>query len=61
MSFDCMVHKKVRRDDIQKDQIMQLNRAVDIGIEQLCRNQVVDGPTSRENMKRKIDTLARGK
>lgn len=61
MSFDCIVHKKVRCDDIQKDQIVQLNRAVDIGMEQLHRKQLVDGSTSRKKMKRKIDALAKGK
>lgn len=48
-------------DDVQKQRIAELSLAVDIGMEQLRRNQVVDGPTSRENMKRKMDAIAKGK
>ena len=48
-------------DDVQKQRIAELSRAIDIGMEQLHQKRVVDGPTSRENMKRKINAIAKGK
>lgn len=48
-------------DDVQKQRIWDLSRAIDIGMEQLSQKRVVDGPTSREKMKRKIGAIAKGK
>lgn len=48
-------------DDVQKKRISELSRAIDIGMKQLQQKQVVDGQTSRENMKHKIETIDKGK
>jgi len=39
----------------------QLSQAIQIGVEQLHNNQHIDGPASREKMKRKIDAIVKAK
>ena len=43
------------------DQMTQLSQAIQIGVEQLHNNQHIDGPASREKMKRKIDAIVKAK
>ena len=48
-------------DDVQKQRIAELSKAIHIGVEQLHNKQYVDGQSSREKMKRKIDAIAKAK
>lgn len=46
-------------DDIQKKRIVELNQAIDAGMQQLEREQYVEGKTSRKRMKQKIKKIAK--
>jgi hypothetical protein len=48
------------RIGIRKQRIAELNQAINLGLEQLQQKQEIDGKTSGENMKRRIDAIAKG-
>ncbi|MCW5590081.1 MAG: type II toxin-antitoxin system ParD family antitoxin [Legionellales bacterium] len=47
-------------EGIQKQRIAELDQAISLGMAQLEQQRRVDGQTSREKMKHKIDEIAKG-
>lgn len=48
-------------EDIQQKRIMELNDAIAIGMRQLHSGKKIEGQISRQNMKAKIDRIAKEK
>lgn len=48
-------------DDVQKQRVLQLKQAIDVGVEQLHQKNRTEGKVSREKMKQKIGKIAKGK
>ncbi|MBX9705939.1 MAG: type II toxin-antitoxin system ParD family antitoxin [Gammaproteobacteria bacterium] len=48
-------------DDVQKQRVLQLKQAIDVGVEQLHQKKRTEGKVSREKMKQKIGKIAKGK
>ncbi len=48
-------------EDLQQKRIAELNDAITIGMKQLQNGQKIEGSASRQNMKAKIDKIAKGK
>lgn len=47
-------------DHLQQQRILELNQAIDVGLQQLANKEHVEGKVSYEKMKKKIDKLKKG-
>ena len=48
-------------EELQRQRIVELNQAIDIGMKQLHDGASVNGKTSYEKMQRKMEKLTKGK